>query len=564
MYESFFGCRQRPFAAAPQVERYFPGRAIESVWQTVYRCTARAEGAAMIVGPAGTGKSLLCAKLAEAFRDQFAIARLGHGGLTTRRAFFQAVLYELNLPYRGMEEGELRLSLIDRLTADATDRGMVLIVDDAHALPLRLLEEIRMLADLARRGEPRVRLVLAGASSLEERLSVPRLSTLQQRITARGYLEAMDRNDTLAYVRQQITAVGGDPTAVFTEAAIDAVYRATEGIPRLINQTCDHALVLACAGGAKPIDVAGIEEAWSDLQQLPTPWSRAQGYAGPANIDNVIEFGTPDEADAKPIAPTANTPAADLPKSPSQPTIAHNASTGDSIELVASAPRDLERPAEDALDVIETQLAEWESEFMPAAEHEPEVELILSNHRRDPFTESFVEEEVVVDRYAAADRLYGPKVQSYGSQARLIADLFAERTAPATPNLRVAEASHAETRVESHRAESHHAESQAVPKAAPPASLPIMNIDDDLPMNVVGPNDEIVSDRRAPQPHARFNKEPDPVEPEDMVIIPRRSTGDADMIIVEDDPTDDGRPGEATLVRNKDYGRMFARLRRTT
>src|SRR5690606_9052810 len=140
---------------------------------------------------------------------------------------------------------------------------------------------------------------------------------------------------------------------VFTDAAIDAVYRATEGIPRLVNQTCDHALVLACAGGAKPIDVAGIEEAWSDLQQLPTPWSRAQGYAGPANMDNVIEFGTPDEADAKPIAPTADTAAITPPKSPS--TVPHGDATGDSIELVASAPRDLERPAEEALDVIETQ-----------------------------------------------------------------------------------------------------------------------------------------------------------------------------------------------------------------
>lgn len=509
MYESFFGCRQRPFAAAPQVERYFPGRTIDAARQTIERCVGRAEGASLLIGPAGTGKSLLCTKIAETFRAQYAVARLANGGLATRRAFFQAVLYELNLPYRGIEEGELRLSLIDRLTTGAADRGMLLIVDDAHALPLRLLEEIRMLADLSRRGEPRVRLVLAGAPSLEERLAVPRLSTLQQRITSRCYLEAFDRNDTFAYVRQQIASVGGDPTGVFTEAALDAVYRATEGIPRLINQTCDHALVLACAGGVKPIDGPGIDEAWADLQQLPTPWSRAKGYSDPTSDDGVIEFLSGDVT-----PPAESTPTGAMAEiyqlSP------------DVIELVSGAPQIGNGPTEDTLDVIETHLAEWESEFTPVAKSEPEVELVLNRGGRDPFLEDFVEEEVVVDRYAAADRLSGPRVQVYGSEARILSAL---------------------------------AEAQRAVRTDAPVVAPQIRIEDDA-------SDEV--DVR-PQPHARFIRETDPVEPEDTMIVPRRPSGDAEMIVVEEDPgTDLSAAPEATLVRNHDYGRMFARLRRTT
>lgn len=504
MYESFFGCRHRPFGAAPQVERYFPGRTIDAARQSLERCIGRAEGAAIVVGPAGTGKTLLAAKLAEKFRDQLAVVRLGNGGLTTRRAFFQAVLYELNLPYRGLEEGELRLSLIDRLTADATDRGMLLIVDDAHALPLRLLEEVRMLADLARRGEPRVRLVLVGTSSLEERLALPRLNTLQQRITTRCYLEAFDRNDASAYVRHQIAVVGGDPLSVFTESALEAIYRATEGIPRLINQTCDHALVLACAGGVKPVDSAGIEEAWADLQQLPTPWSRAQGYADPADAeqDDVIEFAAP---------PTSRD------ATPRREEIAevYRLAQDDVIEFVSSAPQEPAPPAEQTLDVIETHLAEWESDFTPVAKTEPEVELVLAPGRRDPFVEDFVEEEVVVDRYAEADRTHGPRVQAYGSESRILAALAAARRTV------------------------HEASATTV---APPAS-----------------EERIVR----PQPHARFAKEPDPVEPEDTIIVPRRGPGDAEMIVIEDDPTIEGRPEpEASVVRTQDYGRMFARLRR--
>jgi type II secretory pathway predicted ATPase ExeA len=526
MYESFFGCRQRPFTASPQVERYFPGRTIDAARQTVERCIGRAEGTALVVGPAGTGKTLLTMKLAEAFRDQLSVARLGNGGLATRRAFFQAVLYELNLPYRGLEEGELRLSLIDRLTSDAGDRGLLLIVDDAHTLPLRLLEEIRMLTDVARRGEPRVRLVLVGASSLEERLAVPRLATLQQRITARCYIEAFDRNDTLSYVRRQIAGVGGDPTQVFTEAALDAVHRATEGIPRLINQTCDHALVLGCAGGVKPIDTAGIEEAWSDLQQLPTPWSKAQGYAGPAaGGDDVIEFAAPEERDAT---------TSFARRQPEDDGFA--ASPADVIELVPAPPHLAHPPTDDTLDVIETHLAEWESEFAPTADAEPEVELVLSRGRRDPFLEDFVDEEIVVDRYAVADRQPAKRVQVYGSDTRILNALAeAQQSARSAP---------------APKAVLHVGEESRRPAAASPITVE----EDPLP-----------GEGRDVRPHARFVKDSDPVEPEDLQISPRRPSGDAEMIIVEDDPSGDARSlPEATPVRGHDYGRMFARLRRTT
>ena len=63
--------------------------------------------------------------------------------------------------------------------------------------------------------------------------------------------------------------------SIFAEPALEAVFRAADGVPRLINQVCDHALVLACAGGVKRLCEREIEEAWADLQQLPTPWNAA-------------------------------------------------------------------------------------------------------------------------------------------------------------------------------------------------------------------------------------------------------------------------------------------------
>src|SRR5258708_400356 len=101
MYESFFQLNERPFSAAPRLDRYFPARAIEAARQTLTRCIERAEGAALLVGPSGSGKSLLCQLLADQFQSSFAVALLANGRLSSRRALLQAILFELGLPYRG-------------------------------------------------------------------------------------------------------------------------------------------------------------------------------------------------------------------------------------------------------------------------------------------------------------------------------------------------------------------------------------------------------------------------------------------------------------------------------
>ncbi len=116
MYESFFGFSERPFAAAAVAKRYFPAGAIETARQTLGRAIDRAEGVGLLTGPAGTGKSLLCQVLADQFRRSLQVTLLASGQLCTRRALLQAILFELGLPFRGMEEGDLRLSLVDHLS----------------------------------------------------------------------------------------------------------------------------------------------------------------------------------------------------------------------------------------------------------------------------------------------------------------------------------------------------------------------------------------------------------------------------------------------------------------
>jgi type II secretory pathway predicted ATPase ExeA len=383
MYESFFGFRERPFAAAPIAARYYAGAAIEAARQAVGRCIERAEGAAIVVGPAGTGKTLLCQVLAEQFHGRLEIAQLTSGRLCNRRALLQAILFELSLPYRGMDEGDLRLSLIDHLAprsaspTTTTGEGLLLIVDEAHTLPLRLMEELRLITNLARHGQPRVRLVLVGGPQLEERFASPKLESFNQRIAVRGYLESLDRAQTTEYVLQQIEHVGGQGHSVFASDALDAIHRATDGIPRLINQVCDHALLMAYAGGVRLLPAAAIEEAWADLQQLPTPWSSSEGAAAIGGSADIIEFGSLDEDGSE-----------DLPAAVPFPISARRhaaAGQGDEAEF------------ENAV-----EFAAADDDFQPAGSIRPEVELTFQS-LSTPF-HTFDEEEVVLDRYTSIER----------------------------------------------------------------------------------------------------------------------------------------------------------------
>ena len=273
MYDGCFGLNRRPFASVPQMDQYFSATAIEGARTTLARCIQRGEGAGLVIGPSGTGKTLLCLLLAEQFRRSFQVAMLASGRLSTRRALFQAILYELGRPYRGMDEGELRLAVIEYLLAgDGVARHGAAGRRGPHAA-----------AASAGRNPPadqsRARRPAAGASGvggrhvLEERFASPKLDSFSQRLTARCYLEAFNRTETGDYIQSQINSAGGRGDQVFPEDTCQSVFQATGGVPRLINQVCDHALLLAYVAGRKRIEPANIEEAWADLQQLPTPWN---------------------------------------------------------------------------------------------------------------------------------------------------------------------------------------------------------------------------------------------------------------------------------------------------
>lgn len=389
MHDGCFGLTRRPFASVPNVDNYFPGTGIENARMALARCIQRGEGTGLVMGSSGTGKTMLCLMLAMQFQQSARVLMLPGGRLGTRRALFQAILYELGRPYRGMDEGELRLAIVDELmNAVVRPCGLVLLVDEGHMLPLRLLEELRLLTNLARDGQPLVRLVLFGGSILEERFASPKLDSFNQRLAARCYLNALNRTETQQYIHHQISAADGDAGAMFSEASCQTVFQATGGVPRLINQVCDQAMLLAFVAGRQQVSSTDVEEAWADLQQLPTPWN---GEAKSESTGGVIEFGALDDANDE-AAPSSGTAAADA----STPALRITPSLDDGEREFGAASHQIRR--------IEQLLAEADDDFQPAGSIVPEIELHFEEETPHPFQESFEYEELVNDRYAAASR----------------------------------------------------------------------------------------------------------------------------------------------------------------
>lgn len=380
---------ERVFPSYPQVARYFPAASIEDARHRVGRAIERGEGPCVVIGGPGTGKSLLLQVLASQYHERFDVVLPACARLCTRRALLQAMLFELGLPYRMRDEGDLRLSLLDHLLSrEECPSGLLLLVDEAQTLSAALLDELRVLTNLVRGGMPRVRLVLAGSSVLEECFAHPELESFSQRLAARCYLGPFGREETTQFVRAQIAASSVPPEEVVAADAWEAIFEATDGVPRLINQLCDRALAEASATSKSKIDRRIIQAAWSEIQQLPTPWDTPAPTTAPSAPLQVVEFGN---LAAEPI----------------------RASAPDNL-LVVEQSEDDDFPDQD---IERTELdEEYEQVTTKLSTATPDrgtATLVLDTG--NPFDEEFDEEEVVLDNFAGWDDMFrreAPRVQN--------------------------------------------------------------------------------------------------------------------------------------------------------
>ena len=274
MYESHFGFSSRPFCPAPDSAFLVDVPTMTQARDAILFCIRGHRGIAIVTAPAGLGKTLLCRSLAEELGDDYRIVLLANANFSSSTAMLQAVLFELGHKYSRLTEQELRLKLTSALrTLKEDDKLVVLIVDEAHLLDERLLEELRTLTNLMNGDQSLLRLVLAGQLGLEERLADPALTALSQRIGSQSDLEPLTREESAYFISERVRRAGSTAADVFTDTAFNFIVRASDGNPRCLNQLCDHALLLTFTSGRRRVTAAQARAALDDLKQLPLHWN---------------------------------------------------------------------------------------------------------------------------------------------------------------------------------------------------------------------------------------------------------------------------------------------------
>lgn len=178
--------------------------------------------------------------------------------------------------------------LLDRFRAGET---AVLIVDEAQNLTFPVLEEIRMLTNLETSTEKLLQIVLSGQPEFEEKLNLPQLRQLRQRIMIRCKTSPLTKEETHDYILERLKIAGADGQPIFSPAAIETVHLYSLGIPRVVNLLCEHALINAYVEQQRPIQPKIIEDVAREFQlDQVEPTARAEGLRTSAELYNSEAF----------------------------------------------------------------------------------------------------------------------------------------------------------------------------------------------------------------------------------------------------------------------------------
>ena len=266
MYETRFGLKRRPFPATPDDALYYPATGHEAALATLVRSIHDEDGLALLSGNPGTGKTLLGYCLGERLGKEATCAFVPNSHLRDRSALFQAVLYDLGLPYEEGSEQVLRLRLTDYFlkNSGAGQRSLV-IVDEAQHLSIDLLEELRLLGNLEAAGKKAVQVILLAQPTLLEKLASSDLASFRQRLRVRCQVEPLGIEEAVDYMLHHLRQAGGCPEKIMDEAGLEVLARGTKGIPRLLNQAGHQALLLADAAEMNQVDAEAAMEALATL-----------------------------------------------------------------------------------------------------------------------------------------------------------------------------------------------------------------------------------------------------------------------------------------------------------
>ena len=267
MYLDFFGLTDKPFSITPNPRYLFLSKHHREVFAHLLFGIRRHAGFIEVTGEVGTGKTTVLRTLfRELEKEEARIAYIFNPCLSALD-LLRTVNREFGLEHQ-VSPPELHAALnAFLLQENAAGRTVVLVIDEAQNLAVDVLEQVRLLSNLETETDKLIQIVLVGQPELGALLEKQELRQLSQRITVRYHLQAMDAEDTAAYIKHRLGIAGWSHGHLFTPAALRKIYQETRGNPRMTNILCDRALLIGYADNIEQIDLPEIRRVNKEVQR---------------------------------------------------------------------------------------------------------------------------------------------------------------------------------------------------------------------------------------------------------------------------------------------------------
>lgn len=267
MYKSFFGLKENPFNANPDPRYLYYTKEIEEALSGLQYGVQNRKGFITLTGEVGTGKTTLVNRLLDWLHNQRVRTAFLFNSRMNSSQLLDFILAEFGIVCESRSKSQqlmkLNSWLLDRYRAGET---AVVIIDEAQNLTYPVLEEIRLLTNLETSTEKLLQIVLSGQPELEERLKLPEVRQLRQRIMLRCKTTPLTKEQVSDYMMERLRIAGAGTEPIFSRPAIEAVHKYSVGIPRVINLLCEHSLINAYVEQQRPISAKIVEDVAHEFQ----------------------------------------------------------------------------------------------------------------------------------------------------------------------------------------------------------------------------------------------------------------------------------------------------------
>jgi type II secretory pathway predicted ATPase ExeA len=295
LYLQHFGLRQPPFRLTPDPEFFFSGGQRGSLLDALCLVAEEEDGIAVVVSEVGCGKTMLARQLVSRLQDRMDVVYLPNPCMS-RQDILQAVAWDMGLmgtPADGAPQALLLAIQAHLLRRHGQGRRVLMVVDEAHAMPMESLEEVRRLSNLETAKDKLINIVLFGQPELIELLSRVEMRPVLDRVSHRLTVQPWSEPEAARYVHQRLQAAGA-ATSLFEPVALSALCRLSKGRARRIHLLAEKALLSAFARGYRCVTLQDVHEALGELPRdaadgMPAPHGGASGPE--ANLSPASELG---------------------------------------------------------------------------------------------------------------------------------------------------------------------------------------------------------------------------------------------------------------------------------